>query len=185
MKQINLLPKEDQRDLKLQFFAEELMIFSFWVIISLLLFLSLTYIAKAYLSGQVANTEGQISQSKVILKSSDNELLKERVETINKQVNSIRILDSQHYYWSEALLELAKLLSPDISLNLVNMDRVTGEILIEGVAGNRESVLKFWADVHKSEFFKDINFPLANLQNATDDPFSYTFSINAEKIKKP
>ena len=185
MKQINLLPKDEQRELKLLFFADDLLRFWIWIIISLLLFGGVTFLAKEYLNRQVADTEGQISLQKQILKSEDNELLKQRVEELNYEVSTIKNLQLHHYYWSESLKELATLLPVDITLNLLTMDRTTGLVEIEGVAGSRDSVLKFWSDMHRSEFFKDIDFPLANLNSATDDPFTFSFYIQPEKLKKP
>lgn len=185
MKQINLLPKSEQKDLKLQFFSEQLVRFWIWVLISLALFLGLTYLAKEYLNSQIADTDGLIALERQILRSDDNEQLKLEVEGLNNQMLSIRSLSNQHYYWSEALIELARLLSPDVHLDLVVMDRASGKVQIQGTAGNRENVLKFWADVHKSEYFKNIDFPLANLNRATQDPFTFNFFINAEKLRTP
>jgi len=185
VKQINLLPKTEQRELRLTFFNDELIRFWVWILISLMLFVSLTYIAKAYLSAQVADTEGQIAISEQVLKSSDNELLKAQVETLNQEINAIKNLHNQHRFWSIALEELAKMLSPDISLDSVIIDRATGKAEIIGVAGSRESVLKFWADVHKSEYFYNINFPLSNLEKPILDPFTFSFSIKEDKIKSP
>ncbi len=183
MKQINLLPKSEQRELRLTFFNEQLIRFWIWILVCLLLFVSLTYIAKAYLSGQVAGIEGEIALSEQVLKSSDNEQLKSQLEVLNQELNSIKHIRNQHRYWSIALEELAKMLSPDISLDSVIIDRTGNKVDIVGVAGNRESVLKFWSDVHKSEYFTNINFPLANLEKPILDPFSFSFTVNEEKVK--
>jgi Tfp pilus assembly protein PilN len=185
MKQINLLPKTEQRDLKLQFFSDQLITFWIWVFISLFLFISLTYIAKAVLSARVSEIEGQIAYESQILRSSDNEKLKEEVEGLNTEVKNLRFLYGQHYYWSPALQELSRLLPEDVSIDLLNMDRATGKVDISGVAKKRESMLLFWANVHKSEYFKNINFPLPNLDREENDPFSFVFYINTDKLKKP
>ena len=185
MKRINLLPKTAQRALQLRFFADQLLFFWAWFIISLVFFLGLTYTAKIYLSSQVTNLDSQIDSNKLILKSSDNELLKQQVEGLDNQIKTIKSLQSQHYYWSETLIELAKLLPSDISVESVTLKRATNQIRIEGIADNRESVLKFWADVHKSDYFVSIDFPLANLNKATDDPFTFTLVVNKDRIKSP
>jgi Tfp pilus assembly protein PilN len=185
MKSINLLPKSEQKELKLQSFVDQLTIFWVWVVISLAFFLALTYVARIYLGGQVSDVESQINSEKQVLKSSDNELLKQQVEGLNAQINAIKNLQSQHYYWSQALDELAKLLPADISLDSLSADRTSGKVQIQGVADTRESVLKFWADMHKSAYFKNIDFPLANLDSATKDPFSFTFFIVPDKLKSP
>jgi Tfp pilus assembly protein PilN len=185
MKQINLLPKEEQRELRLTFFNDQLIRFWIWILVSMMLFVSITYIAKAYLSGQVAETEGQIALSEQILKSSDNELLKSQVEALNQEISALKSIQTQHRFWSVALEELPKILATDISLDTMVVDRATGRVDIAGVAGSRESVLKFWSDVHKSDYFTNINFPLSNLEKPVTDPFTFSFTIKEDKVKKP
>jgi Tfp pilus assembly protein PilN len=185
MKHINLLPKSEQKELRLLFFADDLIRFWIWIVVSLLIFAALTFLANEYLRSEVAETEGQIAQQRQILKSDDNEIVKQKVEELNYEVSTIKNLQINHYYWSDALVELVNLLPADIDLNLLSMDRVTGEVAIEGVAGSRDSVLKFWSDIHKSVYFKDIDFPLANLNRATEDPFRFSFFVKVEKVKNP
>ena len=185
LKKINLLPKTEQKNLRLQFFGDQLLFFWIFVIGSLFLFIGLTYIAKAYLTAQVAEVESKISLGKAELKSSDNELLKQKVDSLNGQISILKNLNNQHYYWSGALVELGNLLPPDITLTEVHMDRVGGKVSIKGVAGKRESVLQFWSNVYKAQYFKGIDFPLANLDAETNDPFSFDFYINTDKVKKP
>lgn len=185
MKPINLLPKSEQRELKLQSFADQLTLFWIWAIISVIFFVALTYTAKIYLDGQMTETESQITVEKQVLKSSDNESLKKQVESMNSQIAAIRNLQNQHYYWSQALNELARLLPTDIVVDSLAADRATGQVQIEGVAGTRESVLQFWSNVHKSEYFTNIDFPLANLNFATNDPFTFAFFIVPETLKNP
>src|SRR3989344_8292951 len=181
MKTINLLPKIDQKELRLQFFATQLAVFWFWVIVSLFFFVTLTFTVKAYLSVQLSETEGQISLDKDILRSSDNELLKKQVENLNTQLGVIKNLQSEHYYWSRALIELSNILPVDITLDRLTMNRQDRKVEIRGNAKTRESVLQFWANVHKSDYFYNIDFPLANLQKAIDDPFYFSFYINPQQ----
>jgi Tfp pilus assembly protein PilN len=183
MKLINLLPKAEQRELKLQSFADQLTMFWICAIVSIVFFVALTYTAKIYLEGQMTETESQIAVEKQVLKSSDNELLKKQVETMNAQIAGIKNLQSQHYNWSAALMELARLIPPDMIIDTLDAERATGEIHIEGMSATRESVLLFWANMHKSEYFGDINFPLSNLNFPTNDPYEFTFYVVPEAIK--
>lgn len=185
MKQINLLPKSERQELKLQLFSEQFISFWIWVMISLVFLVGLTYSAKIYLSGQVASAESQINLEKQVLKTSDNEMLKQKVDELNNQINLIKSMDGQHYYWSKALVEVGNLLPTDISLDSLSMDRTTGKVDIKGTAADRESVLKFWANIHKSEIFRNVNFPLENLNRPKDDPFVFSFFIVPDKLKTP
>ena len=142
-----------------------------------------TFVTKIYLNSQVALIDDQISNDKKILKSSDNEALRKQVEGLNNQVGAINNLQSGHYYWSRALVELSNILPPEISLDLIKIDRDTSKIEISGTAKTRDSVLQLWSNVIKSSYFKNVNFPLDNLEKATDDPFSFTFYVNVDKLK--
>src|SRR6185436_16492991 len=122
MKRINLLPKTEQRELKLQDFADQLTLFLIWAVISVIFFVALTYTAKIYLGGQMTETESQIAVEKQVLKSSDNESLKKQVESLNSQIAAIKNLQSQHYYWSKSLTELAKLLPVDIVVDVLTAE---------------------------------------------------------------
>lgn len=183
MKQINLLPKSEQKELKLYFFT--VLLWKFWtfLIISLILFWLTAFFAKSYLDLQGSGIAEEISTQKLVLRSSDNERLKSEVGDLNNQIARINSLTSQHYYWSKALAELANLLPRDVSVNILSLDRLSGKFTIQGTTATRASALQFWSDMHKSDYFRDINFPLTNLEKATDGSFSFTFFVNTEKLQ--
>jgi Tfp pilus assembly protein PilN len=152
--------------------------------ISLTVFLILALLARVYLRSELTQTQEQIISKKDILKSSDNEQLKQQVESLNQQIRGINNIQKQHIYWSTALAELGRLFASDIQLDLVSIDRESGKVEVTGLAGSRDSALKFWYDIQNSVYFKDINFPLSNLERATDDTFSFTFTANIENLKE-
>ena len=182
MKRINLLPKQEKHELRLQIFAGQLLWFWILIIFSLVVCFALTFFSKLYLEGQVIDVDNQIAKDRIVLKSSDIESVKKQVEGLNLQISAIKNLQAYHYLWSDALVELNRIIPPDISLNSIRIDR-SGAVDIFGTAVSRDSVLVLWANVIKSPYFSKINFPLANLEKATDDPFSFHFNINLDKIK--
>lgn len=184
MKRINLLPKSEQQEVRLQFFTKQLVVFWLWVLISLLLFLIITLVVQSYLKGQVTSIDTQINADRQVLKSSDNEILKQQVGDLNNQISNLKNLSAQHYYWSKALAELGNLLAADMQVDLLSLDRASGKVEIRGTAGTRDSVLKFWSDIHKSAYFKNINFPLSNLEKPVSDSFTFTFYVNPESLKQ-
>ncbi len=183
MKRINLLPKSQQREVSLLLFSKKLESFWVWVFMSLLLFFVLSYITKSLLVIQGEQIDAQIGLDKEVLKSADNEVLREQVSELNSEIKSIQNLNAQHYHWSVALKELGNLLPSDVQVSLLSFDRTTGKVEIQGKAGKRDSVLKFWSDIHKSVYFQDINFPLGNLDSASDTDFSFIFYVKPEALK--
>lgn len=183
MKQINLLPTIEQRELKLMFFARRLSNFWFWLIGSLIIFFLLALATRFYMDGMINDTESKIAQDKSVLDSSEYKELQDEILLLNKNIKEIKNLQSQHYYWSSALVHLANAIPPDMQLNQVIFDRVTLKMEITGQAKTRESVIALWANILKSEYFKNINFPLTNLEKAEDADFAYTFYVRPEQFK--
>ncbi len=183
MKKINLLPKPEQQELKLQLFSQQLL--KFWILIaaSLVVFFLLTKATQIYLNRTVSDTQNKISQNKALLNSSDYRDLQRQILAINSNIKEIENLEDHHYYWSNALIELARLIPPNMQLNNIDFDSITGKIQINGQAQNRDAVIGLWSNIIKSEYFKNINFPLANLEKAKLPDFTYTFFINKDKFK--
>lgn len=184
MKTINLLPKPEQRELQMQFLASQVFIFWFWVIVSLLVLYGFAFGIKTELKKNITETDRAIGTQKQVLRSQDNEKLKTEVVTLNNNIESIKKLRVQHYFWSNVLVELAQLSPADFKIDYVDISRETNKIAINGVSGTRESVLKFWSNVHKSTLLKNINFPLSNLEQPKDTPFSFIFYVDENEIKK-
>jgi len=183
MKQVNLLPKIEQRELKLQFYAERMLAFWIWVACSIAVFFVLSLLTVFYLNRMMNETQTQITQNKALLDSSDFKDLQNQIILLNRNIKEINNLQTHHYFWSNALIELSSLVPPEMQLNQIGFSQATGKIQIIGQAKTREKVIEFWANVIKSEYFKNINFPLTNLEKATNPDFTYTFSVNPDKFK--
>src|SRR5258708_33209403 len=91
MKQINLLPAIEQRELKLQFFARRLSNFWFWVIGSVIIFFLLALATRFYMEGMIKDTETLIAQDKSLLDSSDYKDLQNQILLLNKNIKEIKI----------------------------------------------------------------------------------------------
>lgn len=184
MKTINLLPQPEQKEIKLELIAHQLLNFWFWIIGSMLLLFALSLVTTIRLRASIADTETEIIKSKEALSSAANQQLEKQVVNLNSEIDRVNLLRSQHYHWSNGLIELGNILPTDMVIDLLFLDRASGKVDISGIAKNRESVLKFWSDMHKSKYFQDINFPLPNLERASDTSFSFSFYIKPEQIKQ-
>ena len=184
MKVINLLPQSEQHELKMEQQALVLGTFMLWSLTAIIMFFLITLTAEILIRQNTAAVEHQITRYEDELKSATNQKLDEEVKTLNNQIKQIDNLRKQHYYWSNVLAEIANITPSDLSVNFLNLDRSTGKIEISGVAGNRASVLEFWANVKRSNMFKDINFPLSNLEKSSNGGFTYTFYVKPEEAKK-
>lgn len=185
MKRINLLPKIEQREFKLELLAKQFLTFWLWVMITLVIFVLAIIASQIYLAKQNQIIKEALIVKQQTLASTGTAQLKSEIVSLNSQVANIKTLSVNHYYWSKALADLGNILPADAQVDLLTLNRASGQIDIQGTAGTRESVLQFWSELHKSQYFKDINFPLSNLDQAVNAPFTFKFFVNTETIKQP
>jgi Tfp pilus assembly protein PilN len=183
-KQINLLPKDEQRELKFELVSNQLIFFWSAVIVSLIVFTILAQATHIYLNNNVNKIQSSIDQDNQTLNSSDYKNIQNQIMALNQNIREIKNLDSQHYYWSSALVQLSNLISSDMQLNGITFDSGTGKIEITGQAKVRDSVLNFWSNVIKSDYFKNIDFPLNNLEKSKLSDFNFTFFANKTKFNE-
>lgn len=184
MRIINLLPKTEQKEIMLEQVAGQLLNFWLWVIGSLLIVFILLIVTIVKLNITITETETEIAKNKEALKSAANQQLEKQVVNLNVEIDKIHKLRSEHYRWSNGLIELGSIIPSDLVIDFLSLDRATGKAEISGTAEDRGSILKFWADMHKSKYFKNIDFPLTNLERARDTSYSFTFYINDSQIKQ-
>lgn len=185
MRLINLLPKEEQKEIRLELLTASVKNFWIWIIASLIILFALAFAANVFLKQSAQGIEAEIQSKQELLKSADTRKLEGEVGELNNAIKTIEVLGQNHYYWSNALIELGNIIPTDVTVDLLTLNRASGKVDMAGIAKDRESVLKFWASIYKSKHFHKINFPLANLEKARDDPFTFTFYIKPEVIKQP
>lgn len=167
----------------MELYAAALTNFFLWSMVLLLAFFALSLISEVGIRQAKSSVESKITSYEEELKSAANQKLSEEVLALNNQIATIKSLESQHYYWSNVVEEIGNISPADLQIDILTMDRATGHVEIMGQAGTRTSVLEFWANVKKSNMFKDINFPLSNLERANNGSFTYTFNVVPEKAK--
>jgi hypothetical protein len=183
-KRINLLPKDEQRQLNWDLLSAHMISFWVMILISLAALLLLALGQRLYLSRQMSRYDAQIEQQKKVLASSDNEALRTQVVDLNNQVKAINNLRDSHLNWSDVFVAIADITPGDVQFNQINIDRATGRVDVVGQAKLRDSILEFWSNVIKSDEFENINFPLSNLEKPTDGAFNFTFYVKKDQIEQ-
>jgi Tfp pilus assembly protein PilN len=184
MRIINLLPKEELHNLKVESMSNQTLRFWLSVIAVLVLVFGISLGAKFYLTQKIASSEASIAEKKASLSTASIKKLEQEVLALNQQVNLIQTLRADHYNWSRALIEVAQLSNGGITLTSLQMDRVTGKVTVQGEASDRDNVLQFWNAVRSSYLFTDIDFPLTNLEKDAGANFSFNFFVKPEELKK-
>jgi Tfp pilus assembly protein PilN len=185
MKTINLLPASQKKELELEFISHKILVFWIMVIASLILFVAVAWVFKFYQSQVIADNDKAIISTQQELAAPEYQDLHDQILSLNSAVSEIKNLNFHHYNWSQAMLRLSDLVTPNVEINELNFDATTGRIDIAGIGKTRDDVINFWANVVKSQDFAKINFPLTNLEKPTDATFNYTFYVNKDKFANP
>jgi Tfp pilus assembly protein PilN len=184
MKIINLLPKDEQRQLRLDIINHQLRVFWAIILASMLIFGALGIGTYQYLRLSVNNVDEEIALNRAKLETADIRDLQQQVLKLNQNIKEIKTIRGQQYKWSEVLLEIGQVMPSQVQLNSVEIERGTGKVVILGRAEDRDMVIETWSRLKKSEMFTDVNFPLPNLEQPVNGNFTYTFFIDLEKIKQ-
>jgi len=110
----------------------------------------------------------------------ENQELKQKLIEFNTHLDNLEKLSDSHAVWSEVVIELARLVPQDMVIDSFLANRETGQISVTGFAKLRDSILDFRKNLLESEYFEDVNFPLANLVKPTDANFRYNFFVKED-----
>lgn len=180
---INLLPPDDQKLLIFEGHNRRIMQFGAWLILSLVLTAATALGAKFFLSATVRATSEQVQAKQAELVQIEESSVQTQVQVLDSNLQNFQNLDRQRMIWSGYLTELAKLLPHDIAVTSLTISRTTGKVEIAGTAATRESVLQLRENILASSYFEKINFPLFNLQQATNVNWKYQFFLKALPVQ--
>ncbi|MEK9180667.1 MAG: PilN domain-containing protein [Patescibacteria group bacterium] len=179
---INLLPKEDQKEVVLEKINSKVLNFFLWIFVSLAIIAALFVAARFYLKFELQTTTDQIALQQQVVSKEENQKLKNQLVEFNNHLSNLIILSEHHALWSEIVTEFARLVPVEVAVDSFVADRKTGNIKISGFAKNREAILLLRKNLLSSEYFLDVNFPLSNLTRPTDANFNYSFYINPKYL---
>lgn len=184
-KYVNLLPQTQQASLRLAKISSLVLSFGIWVVLSLLVTAALLFAAQVYLGKKLEAATILLASRGDELGKLEQSVRKGEIEDLNLDLLNLQKLTGQSENLGPVLMEFAKLLPPDVTVDSITIMRADKKIEAAGRAGTRTSVLKLRQNILGSEFFKNVNFPLLNLEKPTDTNWKYRFFINPEKLKAP
>jgi Tfp pilus assembly protein PilN len=182
MKYINLLPKEDQKEIRLEKINSRLTDLLIWIAISFLILALSFFVARIYLGSAMSGYSRLIEQQKQAVARQENKEVKEQLLEFNTHLSNLVLLNENHAKWSEVMIAFSRLVPVGVSIDSFSADRLSGGISIVGFAKSRDSVLVLRNNILDSEYFTNINFPLSNLTRPTNVIFKYTFYVKREML---
>ncbi|OGE81344.1 MAG: hypothetical protein A2826_02195 [Candidatus Doudnabacteria bacterium RIFCSPHIGHO2_01_FULL_43_23] len=183
-KYINLLPKEAQNEIRYERLSSRLLNMSLWIVISLVVMIVLMMATRIYLKSESSRVSDLIIFQKELVSQEENQALKKELTEFNTHLSNLIQFEESHAYWSEVLIELARITPSGIAIDALTATRDDKKMTIIGFAQTRDSVLQFRKNLLDSDFFEDVNFPLSNLIKPTDVAFRYTFFVDQDELLK-
>ena len=178
MKIINLLPPEEQKQLRQEKIFANIKIFFYFAIASYVL-LFLSFLAwRTYILLNGSNLDLMVQRTQQLITQQNNDALKIKIQYNNNLVSDYNNLYPQSPKWSKILIEFANLVPNGVVLNSFNASSSDARIDIAGTAATRDEVLLLRQNIANAADFKNINLPLENIAKPDNVDFHYTFYVN-------
>lgn len=175
-KAVNLLPPAEQKKNELWKLNTVLLTFGWLVSLSIVVLVILILGVRIFLASQAAQGALKTGEKAAILEGLRAGQATRDARTFEENLKNFQKLIAAGRPFGPPVLELARILPPDVTVDWLEMTR-DGRIEIAGRAGTRESILTFRENIMASPLFRDINFPLKNLEKPRDASFRYSFYV--------
>jgi hypothetical protein len=186
MKIINLLPRDRQQELRYEKMYRSMVRFAELSAITFVVVFALQFMTRLYLGQQARVLNTEIEQAQRSSNKQENATLKQRIKTINTEIGDYNLLAMGTPAWSRVLAAFAAQMPEGMTLDTFKADLVKKKIDVHGISPSRELVIQLYNNISRDdkEFF-NIDYPLENVQRATEVPFHFTFFIKDELLKEP
>lgn len=180
---INLLPPQDQKQFRLGRINAQILRFGIWVILSLLIFSAILFVSFLFLRADLEAADEEVALKTKALAEVKETSVRKEVEEYNQNLKNFETLIQTNELWSKVLMEIAKNLPPDMTIDSLQVSRTDRKVELSGHARARTSVLEFRRLLLNSSMVSAVNFPLANLEKPSDLKWKYRFFINQEFLR--
>lgn len=182
-KYINLLPPESQKQIRLGRVNAQFFDFGIWVVLSLLIFSAVLFVSLLFLRGNLEGTQEEVARQSRALAEVKEAPVKKEVEEYNKNLKNFETLVQTREPWSKVLMEIAKNLPADMTIDTMSISRLERKVELAGHARTRGSVLQFRGSLLNSRLVRSVNFPLMNLEKPRDLKWKYRFFVQEEFLQ--
>ncbi len=180
---INLLPPQDIKELKIarlySFLFKRVIALSIFGILILALLISADFLLRHNLK----ILEGDLENKKHTSTASGFSVLEGKINQFNSNLEKIATLQSQHIRFSPFLIELIRLTPSEVRFTNLQAQKEGNVVEVQGVAKTRDSLIHFQKNLEGSEFFKDIESPLSNLESRENVTFQLKFKVKEDHLK--
>ena len=177
---INLLPPEGKKKVHINYWLRVTTVYMTLLAVALLISTALLLPTYFYISYQIqAYSETLSNDEEKSIKQIEADITKAN------QVSGLLLKTPQITKDSELLDEIQLLSEQQVFISNITIrkkDRTFSEIVVNGVAKDRNSLVEFKNKAESHRFFKDVNLPLSNL--AKDSDISFSLSLVPTDVLK-
>lgn len=143
--------------------------------IGLSIFFILLYIGSfLFVTTLARRAENRQSAQGVILQ--DLVKIQEEARQFNQTIGSISDLTKRAPHWKKLFDHISRLTNPGITIHSLSIDNPS-DVILTGVATNRDALLQFKASVNSSGIFHEVEFPFSLLVTKENLPFRFSLSF--------
>jgi hypothetical protein len=184
MREINLLPKPKQQELRYEVLLNSLYKVIGISVVSFVLVFSVKLGTKLYLGSELASIQNQSEQLKGLVDKQDNAAIKNQIGQVNNEIADFSNLSAATPKWSKVLKAFAVLPPSGVKINSFVLDFGKKTVNINGTSPTRELVIQTYYNILRdSKEFYDIDYPLENIAKPKDINFHFTFFVRDDLLK--
>ena len=178
---LNLLPEEKKKEIQKRKVIKLVIWQEVLIILSIVFFISIAYGSNLALKIQLGGLEKASLEEENLGGYNRVKEYEKEFQEINEKVSFIAKIQENHFHWQVILAEFNELVTNEIELDdLISNDY---EIIVNGKARTRESLVALQERVTSSECFFDVQVPLSDIVVREDIDFQLSFSINRDCLK--
>ncbi len=178
-KRINLLPPGDQNQNRFSDINFQIVRLGSIVTATVLILILGLFVAQLFFENTLSQTEVEIEINKQILAHYQKAGLENEILELNETMSNFNSLLSSQPKWSPYLIELARILPTDVSIDSLKINAATRKVEAAGTSLTRDSVLQLRENILRSRYFENINFPLVNLEKPNNVSWKFRFYLKA------
>lgn len=180
MIKLNLLSPAEKKDLRIIEFNRLIFSLTGWLLIILVIFS--IFLASAFLSLSILLKE---QTNLITIRENEPQMqnlleIEEKIKRTNQVIKQIDSKQQQMVLWTPLLEGLTKIVPTGVCLTTLSYQSNSDQIILNGWADRRESLLHFQKSLEESSFFTEVETPLANLVKEKDIDFSFTLHLNSD-----
>lgn len=184
IKQINLLPKEQLKQLRWRTWFYALTRFYGFVALSLLVVILAYVLVSVYLNILDRKLEAESERLRQQVTTEETVELKKQVKAINSRIGDYNTLALAVPRWSVLFDTFAGLVPDGVQIQNFSVDSSKRIVSISGTATTRDAVILLHDNITKdTAHFEGIDYPLENVSKPRNVSFHFTFKVKETVLK--